>query len=440
MGDLVNENVLLVDLASGETEEEMIDEEFFGEHLSGAAANLALYERHADGDPVVLGTGFLTGTLVPGGGAGVVTAKSPRTGVVCHAPLTLYLGAELKYAGFDFVVLKGAAQAPTCLWLHDGMADVKDGSSLWGKTAWEATDAIRRDLGEDVIQVLSMGPAAERGEPAAGLVANYWPTPDRFGFAGLLGKKNVKAVAIRGMGLFDLSDEEGFVAACMDLAAQAKELLSGKGGGVGPIAAAMGEDIASWLAPLTHRHKADFGTPYAANTFLATDQDPSVMQETQVAEPGMLLTDAGDVLALKALGMDAKQTARALAVCARQGVDPAAAARLAAEQGISDADSLEKALASMSCPAGDAPPGTMAALAPDRPVFGGFGDLSGEAARAEWWNRRQAVGAIFGMDPRFMCMAPFLTEEKLCELVSLGAGLTVDREKLDDAVNKVLGE
>ena len=93
---------LVVDLASGKTEEEYLDEDEMQKYLGGMAYNVALYKKHADGDPVVLGSGLLTGSLVPSASAGVITAKSPITGKVAHAPFTWFTGLEFKLSGFDF--------------------------------------------------------------------------------------------------------------------------------------------------------------------------------------------------------------------------------------------------------------------------------------------------------------------------------------------------
>ena len=78
--------ILVADLNEGTCEEEELTEEMVSEHIGGAAINLALYKQHADRNPIILGTGLLTGTFVPSSCAGVMTAKSPVSGKVCHVP------------------------------------------------------------------------------------------------------------------------------------------------------------------------------------------------------------------------------------------------------------------------------------------------------------------------------------------------------------------
>ncbi|MCK4783363.1 MAG: hypothetical protein KAV87_06395 [Desulfobacteraceae bacterium] len=101
MENLSSGQYIVIDLESKRTEKEYIEEDFFEENIGGARANAALYRAYAEEDPIVLGTGLLTGTPAPGSALGIITGKSPITGKVCHAPFFLWAGAELKYAGFD---------------------------------------------------------------------------------------------------------------------------------------------------------------------------------------------------------------------------------------------------------------------------------------------------------------------------------------------------
>jgi len=93
MSDLFSGRAAIVNLAAKEVQEEYLEDDFFEEHLGGASANLALYEKYADDDPVVLGIGPLTGTLAPAGSLGILTGKSPITGKVSHlnSPDSIFL-------------------------------------------------------------------------------------------------------------------------------------------------------------------------------------------------------------------------------------------------------------------------------------------------------------------------------------------------------------
>ena len=198
----------------------------------------------------------------------MISAKSPRTGDLTHAPFTLKAGMELKYTGFDYVVIVGKSEKPIFLWLHDGIADIQDASGLWGKDTWNTTDIIRKNMGDDLIQTLVIGPAGEEGSDLAQICVNYWANGDCWGFGKVFGEKNLKAVALRGMGLLEISDAEDFVDQCFEIFETIKgSKIQGKCG-VEDILMEMGEtDAHEWLAPVLHRHSACYNTPYPTNTF-----------------------------------------------------------------------------------------------------------------------------------------------------------------------------
>src|SRR3990167_3451381 len=104
---LYSGRILIVDLDSKETEERPLDERFIEENLGGALVAQALYEEFESQEPLVLSTGLFTATLFPAGALGIMTAKSPITGKLAHAPFVLMGGMEIKLTGFDFIVIKG---------------------------------------------------------------------------------------------------------------------------------------------------------------------------------------------------------------------------------------------------------------------------------------------------------------------------------------------
>jgi aldehyde:ferredoxin oxidoreductase len=429
---LASNKIAIVDLGKGEIKEEELADALVQERIGGAGITTALHQRFAAEDPIVIGTGLLTGTLVPGSALGLVTAKSPLTGTLAHAPLTLYLGMELKFSGFDYIVIKGASAKPVYLWLHDGILDIQPADEIWGQDTAATTDAVRLALGDDLIQVLTIGPAGETGSPLAQLIINYWGSGDRWGFGGLFGSKKLKGLAVRGMGLLEIADPEGFIARCQSLLAEIKkEGWAGKKG-LPDLAAALGEtDVAEWLAPIVHRHKSCFNTPFASNTFVFLDEDPKLYQEPDGADPGFLVNDLYGLLGFKKLGLAAADSCRLLKDCARMGLDPTAVAELSLKAGTRDAEGIRKSLPGLQ--------GTLECLgqspfspwAPMKPVWADFGGETDEA----WWRRRQALAYIFGIHPIFALMAPELSAEVLLELAGLGTGMEFTGETLEQVIN-----
>ena len=95
---------------------------------------------------VIFGTGALVGTPVPGACKMTVSTLGPMTGGWASGASDSYVGGELKYAGYDAVVVEGKAQKPVYLWINDDQVEIRDASRLWGKTTWETLEIIRDDL------------------------------------------------------------------------------------------------------------------------------------------------------------------------------------------------------------------------------------------------------------------------------------------------------
>jgi aldehyde:ferredoxin oxidoreductase len=381
---------LLVDLETGESEEvELVEVEEAG---PGLAAGLALYQKYAADDPLVIGSGLLAGTTAPASCLGFVLGKSPASGNLSLMPLNEFAGAEVKLSGFSFVVVKGRSKGPVYLWLHDGVADVHDASKLWGKDTWATTDWIRREMGEGLIQVISIGPAGEKKSPLASLGMNYWGGIDPGGLGALAGDKNLKAIAVRGLGMLDGEDPQAFYDATVALSKDAETFT-----GLGEVCAKAGaEDISGWLEPMVHRYRSCFACPSACGTFLKYNEDPSVVSLDGVPEPGFLLFDAGPALVLKDGGWEAEPAARALEAMAREGVDLLRGARIVATTPMSDAAALKDAISSLrgepdtAWPGGEESPASI------------FASWPPTLAPADEWATATAMGYVLGICPVFI--------------------------------------
>lgn len=436
---LSSNKIAVIDLSNGTILEEELDEGLVREKIGGAGITAFLYQKYEKDDPLVLGSGLLTGTLVPGSALAVMTAKSPRTGTVCHAPITLVAGMEFKFSGFDYLVIKGASAKPVYLWLHDGIADIQEAEGLWGKEVWEATETVRKAVGDDLVQVLAIGPAGENGSDLAQVGINYWASGDSFGFGKLFGQKKLKLIAIRGMGLLEIADPEGFIGQCQELLKDIKGGAWTAKKGIGDLMTALGEsDMDPWLSPVIHRHKACFNTPFASNTFIYLNEDPNLMKETEKPDPGMLLTDYRALAGFKKLGLSALESGRILKACSQKGLDPGAVSLLCQKSGLKDEAEILQSLSQAQGPLDSSDPGPFSPWIPGRPVFADFG-LSGDGSQDNaWWLRRLAVSHVFGIHPFFALMAPELSEEKLLELANLGTDLGLTAETLEQVIAELI--
>ena len=180
------------------------------EYLGGRAlaARIAWDEMPAGADAfdpealVVIATGPLTGTLAPTTGRTVMGSLSPRVYPrpwYTHSTLGGWFGPELKYAGFDAIVLRGRSSSPAHLEITDGGARVADAADLWGRDARETQLDLKGRLGP-ATQVLAIGPAGERLVRFATVQHSEENAAGHSGFGAVWGSKRLKAISVRGTG------------------------------------------------------------------------------------------------------------------------------------------------------------------------------------------------------------------------------------------------
>ena len=201
-----NGKILHVNLTKGEFRVEEPDQAFYRKYMGGSA--LALYyllkEMPAGIDPLssenvlVLALSILTGSAISGQSRMTAAAISPLTSAIGDSQGGGFFPAELKFAGFDAIVIKGKSEKPVYLWINDGNFELRDASHLWGKITGEAESAIKTELGDNKIEILQIGPAGEKGVRFAGIFSMSNRANGRTGMGAVMGSKNLKAVAVRG--------------------------------------------------------------------------------------------------------------------------------------------------------------------------------------------------------------------------------------------------
>lgn len=142
--------------------------------------------------------GSFVGTHVPTACRTEVSAKSPATGLFGTSNSGAYWGSELKAAGFDGVILRGAASAPVQILVRDGEARIACARSLWGKDSWETVKAVREAWGDQEAQVAAIGQGGETLCRFASIQNGPYDAWGRTGLGAVMGAKKVKAIAVRG--------------------------------------------------------------------------------------------------------------------------------------------------------------------------------------------------------------------------------------------------
>jgi aldehyde:ferredoxin oxidoreductase len=151
---------------------------------------------------LVFATGPLQGTLSPTSGRFKVMGKAPQTGPVesyCHSGVGGHWAPELKWAGYDAVVIKGKAPKPVYLVIDDGEISILDAKHLWGLDTYETQKKIWSTHGSDM-RVMTIGVAGEKKSRIAIILTDTGDASGQGGFGGVMGSKNLKAIAVRGTG------------------------------------------------------------------------------------------------------------------------------------------------------------------------------------------------------------------------------------------------
>lgn len=215
MGFGYNGKILLINLSKSEVLVQEPAEEFYRQYLGGQGIGLyyLLKSNKVNIDPLgpdnimVFAPGLLTGSNSPSVPRYTVVARSPLTGALGKAEAGGWWGPELKKAGFDAVVIEGRAPHPVYIWLKDGEAEIKDASRLWGLETGEAQAEIRRELGDDRVQIAQIGPAGEKLSKISGISNNLVHFNGRNGLGAVMGSKNLKAIAVRGTKPVEIQDQ-----------------------------------------------------------------------------------------------------------------------------------------------------------------------------------------------------------------------------------------
>ncbi len=209
---------LHVDLTTGQSRVEEIPREWFEQYWGGRGlADRYLYDLMDPAiDPLspdnvlIFATGPLTGTSTPCGARYMVVTKGLLTGAITTSNSGGFFGPELKFAGYDLLILRGKASAPSYLFIYDDRVEVRSAESYWGKTVSETEDGLRRELGIPGLRVACIGPAGEKLVRFACIMNDKHRAAGRSGVGAVMGSKNLKAIAVRGTGSVSIAQPEAF--------------------------------------------------------------------------------------------------------------------------------------------------------------------------------------------------------------------------------------
>ncbi len=208
---------LRVDLTSGEIVKEKFSKSDAKAYVGGYLLGMKLlYDNYKPGtdafdpdNPLIFCTGPLTGTAAPTGSSITCHTKSPLSTFVASRAGG-HLGPELKFAGYDYLVITGKAKKPVWLWIDDDKVELKSAVNLWGHLVQEADEAIKGIVDDKDIETMIIGPAGEKKVRIATINCNVDRAFGRGGPGAVMGSKNLKAVGVRGSKSLTVADPKRF--------------------------------------------------------------------------------------------------------------------------------------------------------------------------------------------------------------------------------------
>lgn len=209
--------ILRVNLSGGKTVTEKLDENVAKNFLGGRGLGVkVLYDELkpktnplSPENKIIFATGPVTGTRAPTSGRYCVVSKSPLTGTIFDSHSGGYWGPELKFAGYDAIIIEGRAEAPVYIWISNKTVEIRDAPEVWGLDTHETTEKLIKET-DSKAKVACIGPAGERQVLLAAIINDRHRAAGRGGLGAVMGCKNLKAVVVRGTGRVDVADEEEF--------------------------------------------------------------------------------------------------------------------------------------------------------------------------------------------------------------------------------------
>ena len=197
--------VLRVDLGSGSVRKEPLPESLVKNFIGGRGfVAKMLYDEIVPGiqpfDPqnmLIAATGPLTGHFLPASGKTHFGTKSPATGGYADSNMGGHFGPQLKYAGYDVLVITGKAASPSYLFISDDTVEIRSAEAYWGQGSITAEKNLKDHLGDD-FQILTIGTAGENRVRYACISHDFGRQAGRTGVGAVMGSKNLKAVAVKG--------------------------------------------------------------------------------------------------------------------------------------------------------------------------------------------------------------------------------------------------
>ncbi|WP_425058989.1 putative oxidoreductase YdhV [Sporomusa carbonis] len=209
--------VLRVNLTEKTFSEETLSREVARKFVGGAGFGIKyLFDEVDPGidalspeNKLIFASGPLSGTSTPCASRMAITTKSPLTGAVGMSLTGGYFPVELKFAGYDVLIIEGKADKPTYLAIQPGKVAFRSAEHLWGMNTFDTQEVLKGELVDQGYRIACIGPAGENLSRIAAII-NERRAAGRKGVGAVMGSKNLKAVAVRGNKAVSVADNTAF--------------------------------------------------------------------------------------------------------------------------------------------------------------------------------------------------------------------------------------
>ena len=217
--------LLRVNLTTGTSKVEDIPQEWNRDYIGGrGVADMYLWNEvdprvdpYSPDNKMIFANGPLTGTPVSCGARYMVVTKGALTNAITTSNSGGHWGPELKFAGYDLLIIEGKAAKPSYLFIYDDFVQIRDAAGYWGKTVSETEDGLRKELGIPGLRIANIGPAGEKLVRFACIMNDKHRAAGRSGVGAVMGSKNLKAIAVRGTKGIKIAKQAEFMKAMWDM-------------------------------------------------------------------------------------------------------------------------------------------------------------------------------------------------------------------------------
>jgi len=405
-----NMTIGVVDLAESSFEMLPLEGTILSEKIGGVAVTQALYEHYRDDDPLVLGVGPLTGSYAPAACLLVITFRSPVTGAISHVPMMHRAGPDMKFAGFDVLVVKHRATQPQFLYVTGRTVDIRSADDVIGAEVPEVSRYVRWTM-HSARSMLVTGPAADRGLAGAAVVNGLWGSPDKTGLADAMASRNLKGVIFKGID--GLSFGEGHLERSENIIRNLGLHGHSKTSGFVSVLDKMDADeaVRGVMRNYAMRSMACYRCPFPCMGHVTFSYRDVAAGDHDKAEMGVNLSDH---VGFAALARRSRDHALALSEqCIRYGLDPVVVAGYLPEDGT--AHQLRQAFEDDTFPTDRS---GLNAVAPTEDVRYRLGSGIAPIVSDNGWGMRVGLSMILGVCPLFLLMFPGLSAEELLSFIS----------------------